>query len=64
MPIVPAGDDDVPVVVLDPSETERAFGWRAKVSFEDSIRKMLEWYDLHGVHDVYSHVKKPEGAEQ
>ncbi|HWA23859.1 MAG TPA: NAD-dependent epimerase/dehydratase family protein [Caulobacterales bacterium] len=58
-PIVPPGDDDVPVVVLDPSETEKAFGWRAKVSFAASLRNMLAWYDVNGVKDVYSHVKKP-----
>jgi nucleoside-diphosphate-sugar epimerase len=59
VPIVPAGDDDVPSVVLDPSETERAFGWKAKVSFADSMRRMLQWYDANGVRAVYSHVKKP-----
>lgn len=63
VPIVPPGDDDVPVVVLDPSETERAFGWKAKVSFEESMRRMLAWYDEYGVKAVYSHVKKPEGRE-
>lgn len=63
VPIVPPGDDDVASVVLDPSETERAFGWRAKVSFEQSLRRMLAWYDVHGIKAVYSHVKKPEGRE-
>lgn len=63
VPIVPPGDDDVPVVVLDPSETERAFGWKANVSFEESMRRMLAWYDEYGVKAVYSHVKKPEGRE-
>ncbi len=63
VPILPPGDDDVPVVVLDPSATAQAFGWTAKVPFEVSIRRMLEWYDVHGVKSVYSHVKKPEGRE-
>lgn len=58
-PIVPPGDDDVPVVVLDPSETTKAFGWRPRVSFEESLRAMIAWYDANGVKDVYSHVKKP-----
>ena len=38
--------------------TERELGWKAEVSFEDTIRKMLEWYDEHGVNDVYSHLAK------
>ena len=57
VPIVPAGDDDVVEVVLDPSETKQAFGWSPKFEFEDIIRRQLEWYDDHGVSDVYSHLK-------
>ena len=55
-PIVPPAVDDVPVVVLDPSETERAFGWRAAVGFAETINRQLAWYDRHGVTDVYSHL--------
>ena len=55
-PIVPPGDDDVPEVVLDPSETERVLGWKAAVGFEETIHRMLAWYDAHGVSTVYSHL--------
>ncbi len=55
-PIVPPGDDDVPEVVLDPSETERVLGWTAVVGFEETIHRMLAWYDAHGVSTVYSHL--------
>lgn len=58
--VVPPGDDDVPAVVLDPSETERAFGWKARVNFEDTIGNMLRWYDAHGVSAIYSHLAAPE----
>jgi len=57
--VVPPGVDDVPAVVLDPSETERAFGWKARVGFSDTIRNQLRWYDRHGVTDVYSHLTAP-----
>ncbi len=57
--IVPAGDDDVSEVVLDPSLTERDFGWKAQISFRDTIRDMLAWYDRHGVSDIYSHLSAP-----
>lgn len=60
--IVPVGKDDVPAVVLDPAETERAFGWRAAVPFADAVRRTLAWYDRHGVTDVYSHLKPPAAA--
>ena len=57
VPVVPPGDDDVPAVVLDPTETERALGWRANIGFDETIRRMLRWYDEHGVTDVFSHLK-------
>lgn len=54
--VVPVGDDDVPAVVPDPSRTRSILKWTAKVSFDDTIRRMLCWYDAHGVSDVYSHL--------
>ncbi|MBU4568417.1 MAG: nucleotide sugar epimerase, partial [Alphaproteobacteria bacterium] len=59
--ILPPGADDVAAVVLDPSATQAAFGWAAKVGFADSLKRMLAWYDVHGVHTVYAHVRAPEG---
>jgi len=58
-PIVPVGADDVRAVVLDPAETEGAFGWRAKVPFVETIHRQLQWYDRHGVNDIYSHLAAP-----
>jgi UDP-glucose 4-epimerase len=59
VPVVPVGADDVPVVTLDPAETTRAFGWRANVSFADTIARQLAWYDKYGISDVFSHLKNP-----
>ena len=59
-PVVPPGADDVPEVVLDPSETEKALGWKAQVGFEETIRRMLAWYDEHGVSAIHSHLAKPK----
>jgi nucleoside-diphosphate-sugar epimerase len=59
VPVVPPGQDDVPQVVLDPSATQEAFGWSAKVSFEDTIANQLRWYDEYGINDVYSHLVAP-----
>ena len=58
-PTVPCGDDDVPAVVLDPSLTEKTFGWNADKSFTNLITKMLQWYDKYGVTDIYSHLSSP-----
>ena len=63
VPVVPPGADDVPSVVLDPAETERVFGWKAQVGFSKTIRRMLAWYDEHGVTAVYSHLSHREDKD-
>jgi nucleoside-diphosphate-sugar epimerase len=63
VPVMPPGADDVKAMVLDPSATERAFGWRARIGFRDTIRRQLDWYTRHGVTDVYSHLAAPQGAQ-
>jgi nucleoside-diphosphate-sugar epimerase len=57
--VVPVGDDDVPAVVPDPSLTHLRLGWKAKIPFAETIKRMLSWYDAHGVSDVYSHLAAP-----
>ncbi len=57
VPVVPVGDDDVPVVSLDASKTTKSFGWKAQVSFTETIRRQLAWYDQYGISDVFSHLK-------
>lgn len=57
VPVVPVGDDDVPIVSLDPAKTTEAFGWVAKVNFAETIHRQLAWYDKYGISDVFSHLK-------
>lgn len=57
VPIVPPAADDVPIVCLDASQTNHAFGWKANIGFTEMIRRQLAWYDQHGVTDVFSHLK-------
>lgn len=59
VPVVPPAADDVPVVSLDASETQRIFGWVARVGFADTVRRQLQWYDEYGISDVFSHLKAP-----
>jgi UDP-glucose 4-epimerase len=56
VPEIDPDADDVPVVVLDPSVTIATFGWRPGFTFEETIRRMLTWYDAHGVTVGYSHL--------
>lgn len=57
VPVVPVGDDDVPIVSLDPSEATQLFGWKAQITFNETIRRQLAWYDQFGISDVFSHLK-------
>lgn len=59
VPVVPAGSDDVQRVVLDPAETERVLGWKARIGFGETIDRQLAWYDRHGVNDTFSHLSQP-----
>jgi UDP-glucose 4-epimerase len=59
VPEVPPGADDVPAVVLDPSHTIKTFAWTPRYNFSETIRRMLAWYDCHGVTAIYSHLKAP-----
>lgn len=62
VPEVDPGPDDVAAVVLDPSATMAAFGWQPRYTFEQTIRRVLAWYDRHGVTAIYSHLKAPGGG--
>ncbi|MEM9060564.1 MAG: NAD-dependent epimerase/dehydratase family protein [Pseudomonadota bacterium] len=64
VPIVPPGDDDVPAVVLDPSASNAALGWQAKIGFEEMMSRMLAWYDANGVRQIYSHLSAPAALKE
>jgi UDP-glucose 4-epimerase len=64
VPEVGPGADDVPAMVLDPAETIRAFDWTPKFTFEQTIRRMLAWYDQNGVTTIYSHLKTPASVSR
>ena len=53
----PADPDDVSTILLDPSETERAFGWRATTPFHDGLHSLIAWYDENGVEQTFSHLR-------
>ena len=57
--VVPAAADDVPAVVLDPSRTCAALGWRAELSLSESIARVVRWYDIYGVPVIHSHLRLP-----
>lgn len=49
--------DDVSEVILDPSFTEKTFGWKSKISFPKMIKKQIQFYEEFGIHKIFSHLK-------
>lgn len=62
VPVTPPAADDVPVMMLDASAAQKAFGWVPKMGFAETIRRQLQWYDAHGVTDVFSHLQPGKAA--
>jgi len=56
----PRPEDDAPSILLDPSRTERDFGWKTSVSLDQGIRRAVEWHREHGVGETYTHLKPEE----
>jgi nucleoside-diphosphate-sugar epimerase len=63
VPVVPPAADDVPAVVLDPSRTREALGWKAELGLSESIARVVRWYDAHGVPVIHSHLRPQAAAE-
>ena len=40
----PTQPDGQPRRRVDPSRAEQLFGWRAQMSFEDGLRRTIDWY--------------------
>jgi len=53
---IPHEGDDVASLMLDPSATEAAFGWKARVSFDEGLKRQIDWYEAHGVGDTFTHL--------
>jgi UDP-glucose 4-epimerase len=56
----PRPEGDAPSILLDPSRTERDFGWTARVPLAEGIARAVEWYREHGVGETYTHLKPEE----
>lgn len=50
--------DDIPAIVLDPSDAGAVLGWVAKVSLLDSLSKCIESFKRDGIGEIYTHLRK------
>jgi len=53
----PRGEDDAYTILIDPSKTERDFGWSPTTPFKEGVSKTIEWYKQRGVEETYTHLK-------
>lgn len=53
----PRGEDDAFTILLDPTATNRDFGWRPSVSLEAGVARAVEYYRTYGITDTYTHLK-------
>lgn len=61
---VPLSDDDIESVVLSPDETRQVFGWTAQTDFRETVKQQVDWFKLHGIGTIRSHLKTDHSAEK
>jgi len=53
----PREADDAASILLDPSKTCEAFGWKASTPLEEGVAAAVEWYAENGVGETYTHLR-------
>jgi UDP-glucose 4-epimerase len=53
----PRNPDDAFTILLDPSRTQKEFGWRASTPLIDGVAAAVEWYREHGIEQTFTHLK-------
>lgn len=55
--IRPRDPDDAYTILLDPSKTERDFGWRTSTTLQTGVKAAIDWYKRFGVQQTFTHLK-------
>lgn len=56
----PRSPDDVFTILLDPSKTQRDFGWMTKSKLDIGVQAAMKWYKQYGLIETYTHLKAIE----
>ncbi len=54
--------DDAPTILLDPSRTNKEFGWKVKTPLRDGVAKAIDYYKTHGITQTFTHLTQPKDA--
>ena len=52
--------DDTFTILLDPSKTNKDFGWQTTTTLSAGIPKTIAWYQKHGIQQTFTHLKAVE----
>lgn len=56
----PRGKDDVYTILLDPSKTERDFGWKISTPLKIGVDNAIKWYKENGITQTFTHLKQSD----
>jgi UDP-glucose 4-epimerase len=57
----PRQPDDTYTILLDPSETNKDFGWKVTTPLETGVDKAIGYYKEFGISQTYTHLKGVDG---
>jgi UDP-glucose 4-epimerase len=56
----PRQPDDTYTILLDPSETNKDFGWKVTTPLETGVDRAIAYYKEFGINETYTHLKGVE----
>ena len=55
--------DDAYTILLDPSRTNKEFGWQVKTKLRDGVARAIDYYKSHGIAQTYTHLTQPKDKD-
>jgi len=54
----PRNPDDAFTILLDPTDTQRDFGWRTRTPLTDGVASAIAYYRAYGITETFTHLAK------
>ncbi|MFA5033442.1 MAG: NAD-dependent epimerase/dehydratase family protein [bacterium] len=55
--VQPRNSGDVYTILLDPSKTNKDFGWKTTTPLKEGIKKAVEYYKTYGIKETFTHLR-------
>ena len=59
----PRQPDDTFTILLDPSETNKDFGWKVTTPLDTGVDRAIAYYKEYGISQTYTHLKGVDGKD-